>query len=318
MYTKNHDQLDTSHENKSSTHRDHDRFVKEVWAINYFRIQLIIKILIAIFAALLLFDIAFDKYPVLFSIHLSAIGCSLLYWGMTALAKKRGFNDSIYWQMAFVLSYCFLMVTAFGFTALFYYIKDLIIYLLPVFAVGLFILLSPKHSFIFFATTHSIFVLTSIFGTTDTYIMLKNIVNSTIAVILVLVFMRLTFQMKQHEFEQRIIIEERTAELETINQRLHELATTDELTDLPNRRVFIQSLEQEMERAHRHRRREHARGAGRRRCRSELERTAVGRCRRGPDRLPHAWYVQPVTGGCTPGCATVRSSDLDRHHEGLR
>ncbi len=131
MYTKNHDQLDTSHENKSSTHRDHDRFVKEVWAINYFRIQLIIKILIAIFAALLLFDIAFDKYPVLFSIHLSAIGCSLLYWGMTALAKKRGFNDSIYWQMAFVLSYCFLMVTAFGFTALFYYIKDLIIYLLP-------------------------------------------------------------------------------------------------------------------------------------------------------------------------------------------
>ena len=252
MYTKNHDQLDTSHENKSSTHRDHDRFVKEVWAINYFRIQLIIKILIAIFAALLLFDIAFDKYPVLFSIHLSAIGCSLLYWGMTALAKKRGFNDSIYWQMAFVLSYCFLMVTAFGFTALFYYIKDLIIYLLPVFAVGLFILLSPKHSFIFFATTHSIFVLTSIFGTTDTYLMVKNIVNSTIAVILVLVFMRLTFQMKQHEFEQRIIIEERTAELETINQRLHELATTDELTDLPNRRVFIQSLEQEMERAHRY------------------------------------------------------------------
>ncbi len=252
MYTKNHDQLDTSHENKSSTHRDHDRFVKEVWAINYFRIQLIIKILIAIFAALLLFDIAFDKYPVLFSIHLSAIGCSLLYWGMTALAKKRGFNDSIYWQMAFVLSYCFLMVTAFGFTALFYYIKDLIIYLLPVFAVGLFILLSPKHSFIFFATTHSIFVLTSIFGTTDTYLMVKNIVNSTIAVILVLVFMRLTFQMKQHEFEQRIIIEERTAELETINQRLHELATTDELTDLPNRRVFIQSLEQEIERAHRY------------------------------------------------------------------
>ncbi|MDI9594127.1 MAG: hypothetical protein QM279_02785, partial [Atribacterota bacterium] len=146
MHTKNNDPLDTNPEKKSPKHRDHDRLVKEVWAINYFRVGMIIKFLIAIFAALLFFDIAFDKYPVLFSIHLSAIGCSLLYWGMTALAKKRGFNDSIYWQMAFVLSYCFLMVTAFGFTALFYYIKDLIIYLLPVFAVGLFILLSPKHS----------------------------------------------------------------------------------------------------------------------------------------------------------------------------
>jgi hypothetical protein len=90
VYTKNHDQLDTSHENKSSTHRDHDRFVKEVWAINYFRVGLIIKILIAIFAALLLFDIAFDKYPVLFSIHLSAIGCSLLYWGNDSAGKEEG------------------------------------------------------------------------------------------------------------------------------------------------------------------------------------------------------------------------------------
>ena len=82
--------------------------------------------------------------------------------------------------------------------------------------------------------------------------MVRNIANSSIAVILVLVFMRLTFQMKQHEFEQRIIIEERTAELEIINQRLNELATTDELTGLPNRRVFMQSLEREMERAYRY------------------------------------------------------------------
>jgi diguanylate cyclase (GGDEF)-like protein len=252
VYTDNHDPLDANLGKKSKSHRDHDRFVKEVWAINYFRIQLIIKFLIAIFAALLLFDVVFDQYPVLFFIHLSAIGCSLLYWGMTALAKKRRFNDSIHWQMAFVLSYCFLIVTALGFTALFYYVKDLIIYLLPVFAVGLFVLLSPKHSFIFLATTHSVFVIASILGNSDTYLMVKNIVNSTIAVILVLVFMRLTFQMKQHEFEQRIIIEERTAELETINQRLHELAATDELTGLPNRRVFMQSLEREMERAHRY------------------------------------------------------------------
>ncbi len=252
VYTKNHDQLNTNHEKKSPTHRDHDRFVKEVWAINYFRVGMIIKFLSAIFAVLLLFDLVFDQYPVLFFIHLSAMGCSLLYWGMAALAKKRGFKDSIHWQMAFVLSYCFLIVMAFGFTTLFYYINDLILYLLPIFAVGLFILLSPKHSLIFFATTHSIFILASIFGTFDTYLMARNIANSSIAVILVLVFMRLTFQMKQHEFEQRIIIEERTAELETINQRLHELATTDELTGLPNRRVFMQSLEREMERAKRY------------------------------------------------------------------
>jgi diguanylate cyclase (GGDEF)-like protein len=66
---------------------------------------------------------------------------------------------------------------------------------------------------------------------------------------------KLGLRLSRYEHELRVRNEEleRTKlRLEEANQRLERLATTDPLTDLPNRRRFIERLEEETETAHRY------------------------------------------------------------------
>ncbi len=228
-----------------------DRFAQEVWAINYSRIRILTVILFLVCVVNIYINVTYEPFPKLIPIYLIVGAGSLLYWCAALLGERLGFGGVVPWRMFFVLSYSLFIVSVFGFGSILFYDRDLILYMLPVFAVGAFIILRPGLALIFFATVQLAFVVFYTHLVTDAELLWKTIINSTIMIILALSVIIFTYRLRLQEFGHRTTIEERSTVLEKANLKLHEIANTDDLTGLPNRRSFMQSLKQELERARR-------------------------------------------------------------------
>lgn len=234
-------------------------FEKEIHIINLKRTKIsILMISFIITIRLLVFAMHPDKSIRMF-FQDSGIGYTILYilivFGMVIsllinkYLEKINFKNQAIRSLEITYSLCTILWSLTLTLIDQYEFGQITLYIISVLGIGVIAYQKPLTLFFIYLITHSIFMIALPFFQNSRTVLIEHFFNGTLFVVLGWFIGRMLFVERWGDFINRRIIDEKNTQLTTLNRRLDTLSLLDDLTQIPNRRSFRITLQNEWARA---------------------------------------------------------------------